>query len=86
MKGKFQTLKWERIPFLQEQKADARVELPWGSQTNPGLGGNSVMLPTMPVRTQEHFPVRARAGSMNTERGEEAIVRQLKQIGAERYR
>lgn len=46
----------------------------------------TVMLPTTSVRTQENFPVRSRAGSMNTERGEEALVRQLKQIGAERYR
>lgn len=38
-------------PTLEEQKADASVELPWGSQTNPGLKGNYMMLPATSVRT-----------------------------------
>lgn len=77
---------------MEEQKADASVELPWGSWTNPGLDGNYMTLPTSSVRTQENFSARARVGGRNTEtcRNSEqwvkAIVRQLKQIRAERYR
>lgn len=81
----------EDVP-LEEQKADASVELPWGSQTNPGWDGNYMMLPTTSVRAQENFSARARAGGRsrethrNSEQWGKAIVRQPKQIRAERYR
>lgn len=79
-------------PTLEEQKADASVELPWGSQTNPGLDGSCMTLPTTSVRTQENNSARARVGGRNTEtcRNSEpwgkATVRQPKQIRAEKYR
>lgn len=79
-------------PTVEEQKADASVELPWGSQTTPGLDGNCMMFPTTSVRTQENFSARARIGGRNTEtcrnteRWGKATVRQPKQIRAERYR